>query len=149
MTRHHNARERGHPAIQPEGGTRIRNPVPGVSLWYFGESSCEACQLQFARLDDLQRDLETTSPGIGVQILGVNEFNEWTGVAEMTEGRLLPLLQDEPSVRVALLWGAVRRDLLVLDVRNEVIRRYNLDDYDIYDAGNYAELRQFLLDAAP
>jgi hypothetical protein len=58
-----------------------------------------------------------------------------------------PSVQDDSTANVWLSWGAVWRDVYVLDRTNHVTAVYNLTDHPLTDPANYAELRDLFLAA--
>jgi hypothetical protein len=52
----------------------------------------------------------------------------------------LPVVQDDATWDVWTLWGAVWRDVYVLDRTNHVTAVYNLTTHNLSDPANYAEL---------
>ena len=78
----------------------------------------------------------------------MNKAGEEAENALMCQGRSLPWLQDTPAADVWNAWHVTWRDVVVLDADNKVVRVYNLTDYDLRSAANYAELRGILLGAA-
>jgi hypothetical protein len=60
----------------------------------------------------------------------------------------LPILQDTVTDDVWGAWGAVWRDVVILDPDNERSTVYNLTTYDLADVANRDALKQLLLDAA-
>ncbi|HMY15146.1 MAG TPA: hypothetical protein PKA58_02405 [Polyangium sp.] len=88
------------------------------------------------------------TPGKRVQFLGVNEAGLEAGNAAMTNGRMLPWLQDTTGQQVWKNWAVTFRDVVVLDAENKPIAVYNVTTYNLGDPTNYAALKQILLDAA-
>ena len=60
----------------------------------------------------------------------------------------LPILQDTVTDDVWGAWGAVWRDVVILDPDNKRTTVYNLTTYDLADVANRDALKQLLLDAA-
>lgn len=71
-----------------------------------------------------------------------------SGVADMADGRDLPLLQDTDAVDATTEWAAIWRDVIIVDADNQRVTVYNLTEHNLAEPANYAELRDLLLDAA-
>lgn len=83
-----------------------------------------------------------------VRILGINAVGAESGNAVMTNGRDLPWLQDTASESVWTAWDVTWRDVVILDGANRRIATYNLTEFPLSDAANYAELKAILESAA-
>jgi hypothetical protein len=90
------------------------------------------------------------APGAGapIQILGVNAAGQESANALMSEGRVLPLLQDRSDVDAWGLWRVEYRDVVILDTQNRPVAVYNLTLHDLADTSDYAELKALLLEKA-
>lgn len=86
--------------------------------------------------------------GSKVQFLGVNETGHESGNMSVTNGRVLPWLQDTAEQQVWKTWAITFRDVVVLDAENRPIAVYNVTTHNLADVANYAALKQILLDAA-
>jgi hypothetical protein len=78
---------------------------------------------------------------------GVNGAGFEAGNATMTDGRTIPLLQDDSTTNAWGLWAVTYRDVVVLDPANEVFAVYNLTTHDLADPANYATLKALIQDA--
>lgn len=95
----------------------------------------------------MQEDL--AADGVeGVRILGVNAIGAESGNATMTNGRTLPWLQETLAEPVWTAWDVTYRDVVILDGNNRKIGTYNLTEFPLSDAANYAELKAMLESAA-
>lgn len=81
-------------------------------------------------------------------MLGVNYAGFESGVAQMADGRDIPLLQDTADEDVVGTWAPTYRDVVILDGSNQVVGRYNLTEHNLAVVENYDELTQLLIDAA-
>jgi len=99
-------------------------------------------------LNDLQKDLGAISTKQPIQILGVNGIGLESGNAGMTQGRVLPWLQDVQATDAWTQWAVEYRDVVVLDGQNRPVAVYNLTVHDLGDPTNYATLKSILVDAA-
>jgi hypothetical protein len=85
---------------------------------------------------------------LAIQILGINPEAYASGNVEMCAGRDLPWLQESSGVSVASDWGAIFRDVVILDVNNEWVTAYNLTTHDLGVPANYEALKDLLRAAA-
>ncbi len=96
----------------------------------------------------MQTELLALGLPVNVQLLGVNAAGLESGNAFITMGRTLPWLQDTDEKNVWASWGAVWRDVWILDGENVPIAIYNLTEHNLADAANYTELKGMLEAAA-
>ena len=88
------------------------------------------------------RSVHTTKP---VAILGINLSGLESGNPEITNGRILPWLQDSTQVNVWNSWHANWRDVVVLDARNHRLAVYNLTQHDLARTSAFDSLKTILL----
>ncbi len=88
------------------------------------------------------------STTLKVQILGVNGIGLESGNPTITSGRDLPWLQDTAAEDVWTKWAVTYRDVVILDSAGYRVGVYNLTEHDLADTGNFATLKQLLVDAA-
>ena len=93
----------------------------------------------------MQGELDADYPGLGVHLLGVNEVGYESGIATMSAGRTLPLLQDLADVGLWASWAVTWRDVIILDGRNEKLTVYNLTEHNLEDTENYSALKDLLI----
>jgi hypothetical protein len=67
----------------------------------------------------MQQEISAMNPLREVQILGVNQIGRESGIGEMSEGRTIPLCQDEDSLKVWISWHVTYRDVFILDREND------------------------------
>jgi hypothetical protein len=96
----------------------------------------------------MQSELDAEYPGLGIHLLGVNGAGHESGVLLMSEGRVIPLLQDTAEADVWTAWGVEYRDVIILDRENVPVGVFNLTDHDLSQMGEYTTLKGMLLDAA-
>ena len=108
----------------------------------------------------MQKEIEKFSPGAPIQILGVNALEQEPGNASICDGRDIPWLQETTASPIWAPWNVAYRDVVVLDRNNEiedvvVLDRnneialvFNLSHYSLAYPGNYAALRDSLLEVA-
>jgi len=105
-------------------------------------------------MDAMQQELRATYPVLRIQFLGVNEKGQEPGNPSITAGRTLPWLQDVDADGNAKSdvwydrWNVTYRDVVILDGSNAKVGVYNVTVHDLAAAGNYATLKEMLVDAA-
>lgn len=65
----------------------------------------------------------------------------------MTQGRTLPLVQDDVATQAWVLWGVTWRDVVIVNPRKERVAVYNLTTHNLADPANLAALKALLLEA--
>jgi hypothetical protein len=118
-----------------------------VTGWYFGHSSWSYCRSQFGFLNQIQSELETEQPG-AFQLIGVNGIGFESSNSLMTDGRVLPWLQDVSSVDLWTQWNVTYRDVIVFSKTGERKGVYNLTMNDLSSTSNREALKTMLKDAA-
>lgn len=95
-------------------------------------------------------DLQVDDLDYRVEILGVNwNLDDESANRLMTERANLPWLQDTSQAEAKTLFGAVYRDVIILDGLNrEISPRFNLTAYDLSSAINQGVLKELLRGAA-
>lgn len=93
----------------------------------------------------MQDEIEAEYPG-ALQIGAVNAVGHDSGVALMNAEGDLPLCQDVVEQDVWAAWGAVWRDVFVLDEENVTVTVYNLTSHNLAVQANYDELKQIFID---
>jgi hypothetical protein len=83
-----------------------------------------------------------------VVIHGVNGVGHEAGNGGTCAGRTIPWLQDVVPQDVWNRWQVNYRDVVVLDEDNVLFGIYNLTVHDLAVAGNYADMRDLLVQAA-
>jgi len=96
----------------------------------------------------MQAELRVGDDALEIRILGVNGVGYESANETICDGRSIPWLQDEADVEVWDLWEVAYRDVILLDDENRPVGVYNLTTNDLGNPGNYAALRQMLIDAA-
>ncbi|MFZ5442719.1 MAG: hypothetical protein ACOZQL_22105 [Myxococcota bacterium] len=94
----------------------------------------------------MQLELDAEFPG-AFQFIGVNGIGYEASNAQMTDGRVLPWLQDVPSVEAWALWRVEYRDVVILDSSGRERARFNLTTHDLAQQANRDALKQKLLEA--
>lgn len=96
----------------------------------------------------MQIELDAEYPELDIQLIGVNGAGYESGVPLMTDGRVIPLLQDTAEADVWTAWDVVYRDVIILDRDNVPVGVFNLTEHDLSQMGPYTTLKGMLLDAA-
>ena len=96
----------------------------------------------------MQLELDAEAPDLKIRLLGVNGAGHEAGVPVMTEGRVIPVLQDTAEVDAWTAWGVEYRDVIILDRENAPVGVFNLTAHDLSQMGEYVTLKGMLLDAA-
>jgi hypothetical protein len=88
----------------------------------------------------MEHELEAAHPDLDLDIIMVNAPGLEAGNEALFAITDLPVVQDDTTWNVWTDWGAVWRDVYVLDRTNHVTAVYNLTDHNLSNAANYAEL---------
>ena len=96
----------------------------------------------------MQAELTAEYPTLDITLYGINMPGYESGNESMVDGHTIGLLQDTTIADVTGAWGAIWRDVYVLDQNNEVVEVYNLTTYSLVDQTNYAYLKDLLVTTA-
>lgn len=101
----------------------------------------------------MEKELEASYPALNIELLGVNFWGQEPGNASATQGRDIPMLQDEDTDSNGVsdvwnLWDVEYRDVVIVDGSNTKVGTYNLTTYNLADEDSYAGLHEMLVDAA-
>lgn len=96
----------------------------------------------------MQREIDAAPPATAVRIVGINETGQESGNATISEGHLLPWLQDTAAAGVWALWAVNYRDVIILDEENRRLAVFNLTEHNLAIPARYDSLKAMLLDAA-
>lgn len=102
----------------------------------------------------MQSELDSESPQLGVQIIGVNEIGHESANSLMTDGRDLPWLQDTDvnsdgqSDIWDVSWNVEFRDVVIVDSDNTRLGAFNLTTNDLGNAANFSLLKDTVLAVA-
>ena len=83
-----------------------------------------------------------------MDIIGVNETAATPYYSGMYAGKPLSWLRDTSAVNVETSFGAIYRDVIILDPLNRKIDSYNLSTYSLTDAANRLVMKNKLIAAA-
>lgn len=93
----------------------------------------------------MKKELDTSHPNAGIFILGVNGA-EYPDTKFIYEGRDLPWLLDTKQADWWGNWGAVFRDVIILDRDGNEAGVFNLTEHNLDDPDEYEALKTLLLD---
>ena len=96
----------------------------------------------------MQNELADEEPGLGIQLLAINESGFDSGLGTKSALGDLPLLQDTDEETVWDDWDVTFRDVVILNSDNEQVGVFNLTTHNLSDAANYEELKALLIAAA-
>jgi len=88
------------------------------------------------------------SPMHPIHLLGVNGAGAESGVLDMTDGHMIPLIQDIEAGGMAEMWGARHFDLMILDRDGSIATTWHMTEHDLADPAEYAALKALLLELA-
>ena len=94
----------------------------------------------------MQDELESNYPNLDIEIFAINMTG--SSVTSLTSSQNLPVVQDDNSLQIWSTWGAVWRDVMILDQNNELVHTYNLTQYSLSNTSNYNDLMQLFIDTA-
>ena len=86
-------------------------------------------------------ELRTAYPAADVHILGLNEAGYEAGNSLLSGAGSLPALQDTQEANVKGAWAATYRDVILVDGNGRFVEAYNLTQYSLGVASNYATLK--------
>jgi hypothetical protein len=96
----------------------------------------------------MQQEINATEPTRAVRIHGINKMGAESGIAEMTDGRTIPLCQDDTEQNVWARWQVTYRDVFILDGENRPVAVFNLTVHGLQEPANYDSLKALILRAA-
>ena len=96
----------------------------------------------------MQDELAIEEPGLGIQLLAVNESGFDSGLGIMSGLGDLPLLQDTDEETVWDDWDVTFRDVVILNSDNEQVGVFNLTTHSLAVSDNYEELKALLIATA-
>ena len=96
----------------------------------------------------MQAELQESHPELNISLLSINKIAAESGVASFNTTHNLPMVQDETALGILSDWGAVWRDVYILNENNELVLVYNLTQYSLSDSNNYNTLMQHFIDTA-
>ncbi|HND30628.1 MAG TPA: hypothetical protein PKY30_08140 [Myxococcota bacterium] len=93
----------------------------------------------------MQQELLVDRPDLQISLLAVNEAGHESGNYLIPDIGSLPMVQDDSTALVWSNWGAVWRDVIVLDQENRPVLTYNLTTYNLATPENYDLLKAELI----
>ncbi len=86
--------------------------------------------------------------GLGIKLLSINKADAESGVSAFTESHALPMVQDTSELGVWDAWGAVWRDVYIVDEDNVHIATYNLTSHSLATEENFEALKNMFIETA-
>ena len=71
-----------------------------------------------------------------------------SGTSVFTVALNLPMVQDDSALGIWSDWGAIWRDVYILNENNELVLVYNLTQNSLFNSNNYDTLMQHFIDTA-
>jgi hypothetical protein len=96
----------------------------------------------------MQIELENTHPNLDIELFAINMIGTASGTSYFSPSLNLPMVQDSSSLGIWNDWGALWRDVFILNENNELVLVYNLTQYGLSDTNNYNTLMQHFIDVA-
>ncbi len=96
----------------------------------------------------MQDELDSEDTRVPVKLVTINEAGHESGVATFTDGRDVPVLQEESGDGIWESFRIAYRDVVIVDENGVTVSIFNLTDNSLADSDNYDTLKQQLLDAA-
>ena len=96
----------------------------------------------------MQAELDANHPNLDIEIFGINMIGTSSGASIFSSSLNLPMVQDDSTLGIWSDWGAVWRDVYILNENNELVLVYNLTQYSLSDSNNYNTLMQHFIDTA-
>ena len=59
------------------------------------------------------------------------------------------MVQDNDTDLIWQSWGGNWRDVMILDVNNDIVGQFNLTDFNLSSSANYDTLKNMLIEAHP
>lgn len=96
----------------------------------------------------MQTELDSTHPNLEIEIFAINMIGTGAGTAYFSPSLDLPMVQDSSSLEIWDDWGALWRDVFILNENNELVLTYNLTQNNLSNSSNYNTLMQYFVDTA-
>ena len=96
----------------------------------------------------MQNELISEYPDLPINILSINQIGAENGIDSFNETHALPMVHDNTTEGIWVLWQSQWRDFYILNRQNELLEVYNLTQHNLNDPLNYQELKQKLIQAA-
>ena len=95
----------------------------------------------------MANQLENTHPNLDIEIFAIN-MPGFGGATNLSSSIQLPMVQDSNSLGIWSDWGAVWRDVYILNENNELVMVYNLTQHNLGNSSNYNTLMSHFIDIA-
>jgi hypothetical protein len=96
----------------------------------------------------MQGAINMAMPRTPVQISIINQIGSEAGTESLLMGRTLPYVQDNEMVGVARRWGAMTRELWILDAMNRRVEVIDLTVRSLSEPMNELAVRNRILEIA-
>lgn len=93
----------------------------------------------------MQQELDDLKLPVAVNILGINQAGHEGSNESACQGKDIPWLQEVPNQPVWATWAVTYRDVIILNENNEVVGKYNLNDHNLSNTGDYNALKNMLI----
>ena len=93
----------------------------------------------------MQQELLADRPDLHISFVAVNEKGHDSGNSLIPDVSSLPMVQDDSTALVWSNWGAVWRDVIVLDQESRPVATYNLTTYNLATPENYELVKSELI----
>lgn len=94
----------------------------------------------------MRREISALTTRRPVRIFVIADAATSTNAARLADpDRTIPVMGDTTELGVQTSWGAMLRDIVVLDEQNRRIAVYNLNFHNLADAPSYMEFKDLLV----
>lgn len=90
---------------------------------------------------------ELDSLGYDIELLAINKTGSSSGTAYFSDEMDLPMVQDADDLGVWDAWGAIWRDVYIVDQDNMHVGTFNLTGHSLAEEENYSTLFDMLTTA--
>jgi len=96
----------------------------------------------------MQAEIEANHPSLDVKIFAINMPGYSSGASSLAPAIYLPMVQDDSTLDIWNDWGALWRDVYLLNENNELVMVYNLSQNNLGNSTSYNTLMQHFVDIA-
>ena len=96
----------------------------------------------------MQTEINSTHPNLDIELFAINMIGTGAGTSYFSTSLNLPMVQDSSSLEIWDDWGALWRDVFILNENNELVLTYNLTQNNLSNSSNYNTLMQYFVDTA-
>ena len=91
---------------------------------------------------------ELDALGFDIKLLSINKIAAESGTGAFSADMNLPMVQDTEPLGVWSDWGAIWRDVYLVDADNRHISTYNLTEHNLSESENYEALKAMFIEMA-